>query len=123
MLRMTSKRKKVYDVIEKSNKPINAEIIADILGDDNINLSTIYRAIEYFINNDLLLTFYFNNKTYYILNNEGKHYHYFICTNCLYMEKINCNMNPIINKLETENNFLITNHEMNVFGLCNSCNI
>lgn len=122
MLRMTSKRKKVYSVFENSNKPTNAENILDVLGDENINLSTIYRTIEYFLNNDLLLSFHFNNKTYYILNNEGKHYHYFICTNCLYMEKITCNMKPIIKKLENENNFLITNHEMNVYGLCNSCN-
>jgi|SRR5690554_425512 len=123
MIRMTTKRKKVYSVFENSNKPINAENILDVLGDENINLSTIYRAIEYFINNDLLLSFHFNNKTYYILDNEGNHYHYFICTNCLFMKKINCNMNPIIKKLEDENNFLITNHEMNVYGLCNSCNI
>ena len=123
MLKMTSKRKKVYSVFENSDKPINAENILDVLGDDNINLSTIYRSIEYFLNNDLLLSFHFNNKSYYILNNEGNHYHYFICTNCLLMKKISCNMNPIIKKLENENNFLVTNHEMNVYGLCSRCNI
>lgn len=121
MLRMTRKRQKIYDVIKGSKNPISAEDILNILGDENINLSTIYRSVEYFINGDLLLTFHFNNKTYYILNNEDNHYHYFICTNCLRMEKVDCNLSDVINELKHNKGFLVTNHEMTIYGLCNKC--
>src|SRR5690554_8173355 len=121
MIRLTSKRKQVFDVISNSNKPIDAEGILSVLGESNINLSTIYRSIEFFNTNNLLLTFHFNNKSYYFLNDEHNHHHYFICTKCLKMEKVKCNMHDIISTLEHEEDYLITNHEMTIYGLCKKC--
>jgi len=121
MIKLTSKRKLVYDFIKSSNKPVDAILIYKNIGKEKINLSTVYRAIDFLVSHKLLLTFYFNDKSYYILNDEDKHYHYFICTNCLHMKKIKCNMHTIINNLENEYNYKVLNHEMNVYGLCNSC--
>ena len=122
MVKMTSKRASVFNAIKNYKKPISAEEIYDLLGSTNINLSTVYRSIDFLLENNLLLTFYFNNKTFYILNNEDKHYHYFICTNCLHMEKINCNLSNTIQNLQKNMNYSVTNHEMTIYGLCNNCN-
>lgn len=121
MIKLTSKRKKVYEIFETSNKPINAFDIHNTIGSESINLSTVYRAIDFLLDNNLLISFHFNSKTYYILNDDNNHYHYFICTSCLHMEKINCNMNNVIKDLEVNLNYQVMNHEMTLYGLCNNC--
>lgn len=121
MLRLTTHRKKVYDILNNTNKPLSCEMIYEKVEKENINLSTIYRAIDYFFENDLVLKFHFNNKSYYILNQDHNHSHYFICTNCLKMDKIKCNMKDIITDLKETKNYQILNHEMTVYGLCDLC--
>lgn len=120
MIKLTKKRKIVYSCLKNANKPLNAEMIYENLINEDINLSTIYRAIEFLENNNLLLKFHFNNKSYYIVNDET-HSHYFICTNCLSTRKISCKMDNVLSTLK-DDGFTITNHEMTVYGLCNSCN-
>ena len=122
MLRMTKQRKMVYQCLENSEKPLSVEAIYEIIKDDKLNLSTVYRAIEYFENNDLLVKFHFNGKNFYFLEKDGNHHHYFVCTKCHTMHKIKCNMKEILNNLESNKNFVVTNHEMNVYGLCSLCN-
>ena len=121
MLRMTKQRKKVYQCLKNSEKPLSAETIYELIDEDKLNLSTVYRAIDYFENNNLLIKFHFNGKNYYFLEKDGNHHHYFVCTNCHMMHKIKCNMKTIITDLENERNFKVTNHEMNVYGICNLC--
>lgn len=121
MLNLTTKRKKVYSLLEKTAKPLSVQDIYSKLNDQTINLSTVYRAIEYFESHQILLKFHFNNQNYYFLNLNKTHNHYFICTKCLLMKQVPCNMKQILIDLSTHNDFLITNHEMNVYGLCNKC--
>ena len=120
MIKLTKKREKVYSCLQNTNKPLTAEMIYEYLKDEDINLSTIYRAIEFLENNDLLLKFHFDNKSYYIVNDET-HSHYFICTNCLMTKKIDCRMENVLEKLKENDGFKVTNHEMTVYGLCNRC--
>lgn len=122
MIKLTSKRELVYNEINKSEKPIDALSIYDKIGKEKINLSTVYRAIDFLVSHKLLLTFYFNDKSYYIINDKDNHYHYFICTSCLHMKKVKCNMKSIIQNLQNEFNYKVLNHEMNIYGLCNNCN-
>lgn len=121
MLNLTTKRKKVYDLLKKATKPLSVQDIYDNLNDATINLSTVYRAIEYFENYNLLLKFHFSSKNYYFLNEDKNHDHYFICTSCLLIQKVPCNMKEVLSNLKLDNDFTITNHEMNVYGLCNKC--
>src|SRR5690554_1412168 len=122
MIKLTKKRASVFNVIKNNKKPINAEEIFEVLGSNNINLSTVYRAIDYLLENNLLLSFHFNNKTYYISNDIKNHYHFFICTKCLYMEKVDCHLTDTIKNLKQNKNYTVTNHEMTIYGLCNNCN-
>lgn len=121
MLNLTTKRKKVYNLLKEVTKPLSVQDIYNSLNDETINLSTIYRSIEYFEDFNLLLKFHFNNKNYYFLNEDKKHDHYFICTSCLLMQMVPCNMKEVLSNLKLDNDFTITNHEMNVYGLCNKC--
>ena len=119
-MRMTKNREIVLNEFKKSNKPLSAEDIAANLKNSKMDLSTIYRSITYFDSNNLLLRFHFNNKSYYFLNTKT-HSHYFICTNCLKMETISCNLKETIEDLTNNKHFTITNHELNIYGLCDIC--
>lgn len=117
---MTKQRQEIYNVFSKSEIPLTAEMIYDLLPNNFLNLSTVYRTLEYFDNNSLVLRFFFNNKNHYILNND-QHHHYSICTNCLKMNVINCHLIDTINELENDDSFIVTNHEMTIYGLCSKC--
>ncbi|WP_084156704.1 Fur family transcriptional regulator [Haploplasma axanthum] len=78
-------------------------------------------TISYSKKNNLLLKFHFDGKSFYFLNVDGHHHHYFVCTNCLSMFAIDCNMNSTIKELKNEHDFLVTNHEMTIYGLCKDC--
>lgn len=119
-MRMTKNRNEILDILKTTNKPLSAEDITTLLSKTKIDLSTIYRTLEYFDNNDLLLKFHFNNKAYYFLDTKD-HHHYFICTNCLAMHKIDCNLHETLNDLENKRKFRVTNHEITIYGLCNLC--
>lgn len=121
MIKLTEKRQLVLNKIKNSKKAINALTIYENIGKEKIDLSTVYRAIDFLVENNLLLSFHFNNNTYYIFNDKNKHYHYFICIKCLNMTKINCNMKSIIDSLENNYNYDVINHEMNIYGHCNKC--
>lgn len=119
-MRLTKNRKIILDIFENSKKPLSAEKIQELLIDYTIDLSTIYRTIDYFYNNDLLLRFHFDNKSYYFLDTKD-HYHYFLCTKCLDMHKIDCNLKDTINTLVVDRGFQVNNHEINIYGLCDKC--
>ncbi|HHW79676.1 MAG TPA: transcriptional repressor [Acholeplasmataceae bacterium] len=119
-MRMTKNRKIVLNLLKQAKKPLSAEDIANELIKDKIDLSTIYRSLDYFDDNNLLLRFHFNNKSYYILNSSN-HHHYFVCTNCLSMHEIECYLKDTLEALKTKNNFTVTNHEINIYGLCDIC--
>lgn len=119
-MRMTKNRKIVFDILKDAKKPLSAEDISHALSNNKIDLSTIYRSIDYFDNNNLLLRFHFGNKSYYFLNTSN-HHHYFVCTNCLAMHEIKCYLNDTISQLENENNFTVSNHEINIYGICQEC--
>lgn len=119
-MRMTKNRKIVLDEFKNSDRPLSAEDIAKNLENSQMDLSTIYRSIEYFDTNNLLLRFHFNNKSYYFLN-TSTHNHYFICTNCLKMEAVECNLKATIDDLKANKGFTVNNHELNIYGLCALC--
>lgn len=120
MIKLTPQRQIIYNIFKQSKTPLSAEMIYNLLEPNTMNLSTVYRSIDYFFENDLILKFHFNHKSYYFLNTE-QHHHYFICTNCLKMNSVDCHLNKTITKLENEHNLLITNHEMTFYGLCSNC--
>lgn len=121
MLKLTKQRQIVYDLLKDINKPLSIENIYYLLDEGTMNLSTVYRTIDYFQSFDLLIKFNFNGTSYFILNDEDKHHHYSICTSCLEMKKIDCHLEHTIKHLNDDNDFHVTGHEMTIYGLCSLC--
>lgn len=119
-MRLTALRQLVLDAFHQEESLLCAEDIRKILTDHAIDLSTIYRALEYFVKKDALGKSTINKTTYYYLK-EGSHHHYMICTSCLARFPIECELNKMLKKSVKAHNFTVTDHDLTIYGYCLDC--
>lgn len=122
-IRVTSQRLELIKIFDKNKKPLTALEIHQLLVDNEINirLSTIYRNLKSFIENDLLrqLNFYDDEK-YYELKSE-KHHQHLICIKCGEILAIDCPLGEYEKELEEKTNYKIKKHDMEMYGICPEC--
>lgn len=119
-MRLTKSRKLVLDTFKKNSALLCAENINELLTGEKIDLSTIYRTLDYFVTQDVLEKSTINKTTYYYLK-DGAHHHYMICTNCLKRIPISCTFNEMFKEVINDNGFLVTGHDLTVYGFCADC--
>lgn len=126
IIKPTKSRILIYEIVANAQKPLSASAIFELVKqvDAKIWLSTIYRTLEIFVQHNIFIKYEItiNNETLsiYQLNNQ-KHTHFAICTNCNKLIAIlNC---PIDNSnlVLEEDNFIISSHKMEIYGLCHDC--
>lgn len=91
-------------------------------GGDTAWLSTVYRILETFLKNDIIIktTIMNSDMAVYELN-RYQHKHYAVCVNCRKVITMdNCPMESFIPKLE-DNDFFVMGHNLEIFGLCKNC--
>lgn len=119
-MRLTKKRETILNILKQTDKPLSAEDIYKELGDASINLSTIYRALELFYTQRMVLKSVFDNRAFYHIN-KHVHSHYMICENCGTMQAFNCHMDHLIHHIEDDHHFKVTHHDLTFYGLCEAC--
>ena len=119
-MRLTKSRKLVLDTFKQNSALLCAENINEMLQDEKIDLSTIYRTLDYFVSKDVLEKSTINKITYYYLK-DGTHHHYMICTNCLKRIALDCTFNEMFKQTIDEHDFLVTGHDLTVYGYCRDC--
>lgn len=118
---MTKKRNVILDILKNSDKPLSAEMIYEITKDSlQMNLSTIYRAMELFLK-EKLVNFSTLDKTQYFYIAKDEHTHYMICMNCRNMIEVDCKILQLIDDAIDQNEFLVKNHDLTIYGLCKNC--
>lgn len=120
MMRMTKHRKLVLSLFEQNDEMLCADDIALLLKEDDIDLSTIYRALEYFERYNVLTKSMINQTSHYYLTGD-KHYHYLICINCKKRYKIACHIDQLAAQTIAANDFKVTHHDLTIYGLCRNC--
>ncbi len=119
-MRMTKNRKIVLELLKKHNKPMSAELIYNELGEDTMDLSTIYRSLDVLYNNNYLLKSTLMQTTYYHLNNE-KHNHYMLCLECNNLFTVDCHLHNVKKDIELKNDLKIISHNLIFYGYCSKC--
>ena len=119
-MRLTHSRKLVLDIFQNDNALLCAEDINKKLSGEAIDLSTIYRTLEYFTNKDILGKSTIDKVTYYYLK-EGDHHHYMICTDCLVRLPIECEIDKMLRKNIKQYKFEVTSHDLTIYGYCTDC--
>lgn len=118
---MTKKRNAILDILRDSEKPLSAEMIYEITKDKlQMNLSTIYRAMELFLK-EKLINFSTLDKTQYYYISKNEHAHYMICMNCHSMYEVDCKILQLIDDSIDQNEFVVKNHDLTIYGLCKNC--
>ncbi len=119
-MRLTKTRKLVFNIFKENKNLLCAEDINQLLINEKIDLSTIYRALEYFVSENVIEKSTVNKTAYYYLK-EGDHHHFMICKNCLKRIPISCSFEQTFKKSIAETNFIVTSHDLTVYGFCADC--
>ena len=125
-LRKTIVFKHVMEILNKSNHPLSINQIMKILNSHNItpNKTTLYRLLHKLKKENKVIGVTRNNGvTYFEL--KKKHHHHFFCNSCdvvFCLDHCYVNTNNInLTQLLPNNNFQITNHDFNLYGICPTC--
>ena len=51
----------------------------------------------------------------------GEHHHHLVCTGCGRVEETECQLDDMVGRALTTSGFVVTGHELNMFGLCSDC--
>lgn len=127
--KMTPKREHVLRVLlENKDKHLSAEEVYNLvkLRAPDVGLATVYRTLELFSNFDIIHSMDFGDgRKRYEFGSDGKEshrHHHLICINCGRIIEVN---EDLLDELEERvtgtYDFVITDHELKIFGLCREC--
>lgn len=121
-LKKTITRKQVLDILCYAEKPLTANDVFTRLSSqgENACLSTIYRILDAFTENDMVTktTILDSDKNLFELS-KNEHSHYAVCLGCHMMVPIShC---PIKNQIPKVDDFEVTGHKVEIYGYCKKC--
>ena len=124
-LKKTEPRKKVLDVMSKTNKFLSAEAIHAKVDTKKspVSLSTVYRILETFKAVGIVSSVSLDNtkEERFELSHEH-HAHHLICKVCERVIHVHgCPLNNYEKTLQAEHDFTIENHRLDFYGLCSAC--
>jgi Fur family ferric uptake transcriptional regulator len=124
-IKNTKQREMIYEILEESDNPVTAEDIFLKLkeGDEDINLSTVYRNLEMLCAKGIVSKSNFMNDDKARFELSGTvHKHHLICLKCNKMIKIDgCPLERLEKVLQDETSFDITGHKLEIYGYCPEC--
>ena len=122
--RITKARTGITNILNNTTTPLSASEIGGKLASRKIpvNKSTIYRELAFLLEQHLIREVIFKDqiKRYELSSN---HHHHLVCRDCKRINDFDC-IKKIKRALKNEarnQNFLIKDHSLEVFGKCVSC--
>lgn len=120
-LKNTKTRTKIIEILSKE-APLSAEQLEEKLKSEGIKLSSIYRNLALFEENNILIRSISMDGISYFQLNDRNHKHQLICENCgkVFIIK-DCPLDEIENMLEKSTGFKIRTHSFEFLGICKKC--
>ena len=123
MLKKTKTREEILSLFQNSNSPLMANDIFEKLKDKNITLSSIYRTLETFTNEGLIIKNLDPKGTALYTIKQEKHSHYLQCKNCKKKVELEyCPYHKINDKIGKDFDFEVDEHNVVIYGTCKNCN-
>jgi|TARA_B100000214_G_C23961206_1_gene625367 Fur family ferric uptake transcriptional regulator len=127
-LSITSPRKLIIEEIIKNSNPISIESLQKRL-EGKVALSTLYRALNDLKSAEIIKEFTTTDSiTMFELISLGEeHHHHLFCTSCGKIididlsKKFEKNVDAEVVKIEKNFNYKITEHTLELLGLCSKC--
>ena len=124
-LKYTKQREIILDALRDLKVPVSVEKLDDYCRQHQhpINLSTIYRTIDSLSQVNLIHKSYNSiTQTTMIELVAPTHKHYLVCVECHKMIPIKmCPMHSILDTIESDYDFVVSSHQLEISGLCSSC--
>lgn len=124
-LKITLPRMKILEILEQSkDHHLSAEDVYRILVEDNqdIGLATVYRVLTQFEEAGLVARHHFSEEHSVFELDHGEHHDHLVCVKC---NKVKEFIDPVIEERQkhvaNEAGYLITDHSLNIYGICAKC--
>ncbi|MEN6383877.1 MAG: transcriptional repressor [Phycisphaerales bacterium] len=121
--RLTKTRKAIIEILIQSPCLLSTPDIITKLKLRKIqpDRSTMYRELMFLAQNNIIIKNTIAHKDFFELPTD--HHHHLVCTSCNLIKKvvIGKHLHKQEKQLEKENEFLITNHSIEFYGLCRNC--
>ncbi|MGL4992433.1 MAG: Fur family transcriptional regulator [Sarcina sp.] len=121
-IKVTKGRVLIYELLLHSNKNLTADdIYKECIKDENINLSTIYRTLELFEKKEIIEKVFAKDGTSAYTVSKNKHKHIVECDVCHEEIEVACPIKQIEEILKNETGFKVTEHTIQLKGVCEKC--
>ena len=124
-LKVTLPRLKILHLIESAvAKHLSAEDIYKTLleGGHDIGLATVYRVLAQFEQAGIVTRHHFEGDHAVYELNQGDHHDHLVCTHCNQVsEFFDADIERRQEQIAKKAGFIMTDHALNIFGLCKKC--
>lgn len=126
-LKYTKQREIILETILDSNEHLNAEELSQIISQkhptEKIGIATIYRALSFLEEVNLISSIALDNDGKKFEANFKEHHDHIICVKCSkIIEFVNEDIEKAQEKIAKENGFKLLDHTMYLYGICTDCN-
>ncbi|MEG2646074.1 MAG: transcriptional repressor [Clostridia bacterium] len=121
--RNTLKKEKIIKIFKRAEKPMSSQEIYCILKKTiDINLSTVYRALNTLVKTNFITKELRQNGITYYEINDHIHKHYLVCNKCNSVLKLKeCPIDNLAMEISKKTGYTITDHELEFRGICPNC--
>jgi Fur family transcriptional regulator, ferric uptake regulator len=125
-MKYTEQRAVILQILSNRDDHLNAEEVLDIIKEkypnQKIGIATIYRTLNFLEEVNLISSISFGKEGKKYEGNTNKHHDHIICTSCgQIVEFLDDEIEQKQEKIALENGFTITDHTMQIFGVCSDC--
>ena len=121
-LKITSARIAVLSVLESNHLPLSAERIYELTKKEGLNLSTVYRTLNSFVEAGLVKKEINQDKESIFSLESEEDNHVLICTKCHKTVKLEgCPYHEVNEAIESQTGFLLQDHNTEIYGICPDC--
>lgn len=119
-MRQTTFHKHILTLLNSSQAPLS---VSEILEKVPANKTTIYRQLNSLIQHRLVQATRFTDRKVRYEPANRTHHHHLVCTKCDQVSDISLPLElvPSAQQVASRNRFLIQDHYLEFFGLCQNC--
>lgn len=126
-LKYTEQREIVLNILISATDHLSAEEVYNQIKvqypESNIGIATVYRALSFLEEVDLITSITFGTDGKKYESNAKSHHDHLICTSCgKIVEFLDDEIEKRQDRIAKKNKFKITSHSMQLYGICESCN-
>ena len=126
-MKYTEQRAIILELLLTLDEHLSADQLLDIVKEKypqhNIGIATIYRTLNFLEEVNLISSISFGKDgKKYESNDKDNHHDHIICTSCgKIVEFLDMEIEKKQEEIANKNGFKITDHTMQIFGICDQC--